>query len=180
MIGTIAAGAALSRAKGFFRSIPREVWYALAVALLAFLAWRYVDGKIDDAYDRGHKEGVIAEATRIEAKAKQLKEQGDAIAAKIRKVTDEKIVSSDAVARTIVLRGPGKAAYSCPSQPAASGHHEGHGAIDAGVDFLPDPERSQLAVVPFIELVERARTCDANRLEVRAWREDHAKRSQLK
>lgn len=180
LIAKIAAKPLLKRAGAFLGRVPRPVWYALAALLLALLVWRWIDGKIDAAYKRGWEAGETKAYKRIEAKANRITAQATAISTNIRKVTDAKTVRSDAHARDLLVRGPGKAAYSCPAVAAPGGHLPPGGRADAQVDRLPGAERPQLAVVPFADLVERARVCDANRLEVEAWREDHAKRSQIK
>jgi hypothetical protein len=180
LVAKIAAKPLLKGAGAFLGRVPRWVWYGLAALLLAFVLWRWIDGKIDAAYAKGFKEGEGKAYARVEAKSKKLAAQATAISLNVRKVTDAKIVRSDAHARDLLVRGPGKAAYSCPAVAAPGGRLPLDGRADAEVDRLPGAERSQLAVVPFADLVERARVCDANRLEVEAWRLDHAKRSELK
>lgn len=160
---------------GVFRLVPREVWYVLAAAILFAGARGWYHGKLDDAEKRGEARAYAA----VEQKARSIQAKSEALAAKLREQNDETNRRIDGDARTVLVRGPGKAACpaarsEAPRQPLAPGR-----PADAAVDRVPYPEWQQLIGLPFAGAVEFARQCDLNRAEVLTWRDNYQKQREL-
>lgn len=150
-------------------AVQRWALGVLGGAVLLGLAVWVHSGWVDDAKDRA----VAAYAAKVEQKALKIQRDAERISAAIRSKTDEANRRSDADARDLLVRGPGRAA--CVASPAAGRPVAPGGSADAAVDTVPDPVRVELIGVPYVELVERGRLCDANRTEVMAWREQYEK-----
>lgn len=160
------------------RSIPRQVWIALAVALIVFLGVRWHQGQVSDAREAGYEQGKIDEAARTAEAVKKLAARAEQIAANIRSKTDEtnRRIAGDADA--VRVSGPGKAA--CPNPAAASpgGRVTPSGTADASVDQVPDREGVELIGLPFADLVGFAERHDLCRTEALAWRENQRKQEE--
>lgn len=94
---------ALIGIRAFLGKVPREVWYALAVALALFLLWRWHDGKVDAAFTAGATEQAkadrkaVAAAERAATKAQaDLKARTAATSAAISKGTDNALQKDNA------------------------------------------------------------------------------------
>lgn len=158
----------------FFKSVPRWVWIALAVAALVGLgAWRH-SAAVSDLRETSFKAGEAAANDRHAKKATEWLGRINGIARTIRSQTDETNRHIAADYDALRVRGPGRAAcpYTDPASFGASGHVEGRGAADAPVAGMPNSERPALIALPFAELIGFAERCDLNRAEALSWRED--------
>lgn len=160
--------------RAFLGKLPREVWYALALALAVWLAFRWYDGQIDAA----EKRGAQAENARLTAKALELKRNTDALTRKIadtlRSRNDDQARRIAAAADDLRLRGPGKA--TCASQPVipavAGGQQSPARPGGTAVDRMPDAPRLDIIGLPFadtIALAEQHDRCRADLLTYREW-----------
>jgi hypothetical protein len=149
------------------KQVPREVWYALAIAVAIAGVRYWYHRQIIAAEVRGYTR-AIEEGRKV---AQQTDSKTGTITIGIRSKTDE--ANSRVVARADDqrLRGPGAA--RCAPVSAPSGEHQPIGGKpDAAGPRLPTDDR---AAVPWEWLVQRAEQCDLNRNEVLAWREWHQK-----
>lgn len=168
------------------RSLPREVWYGLALAALLGGAWWWHRDAVSDAREEGRKAGIAASDAkwqgafaRMQAASDQWRANYEGAATKlsteIGKRHDQENRLSAALADALRLRGPGRAAApGCrsgaapglsaatgePGRPAAPGDAPGPG--------LPAEDR---AIVPWPWLVSRAEEHDRLRSRVKAWEE---------
>lgn len=153
--------------------VPRGVWIALAVALALLLIWRWDSARLSSARNAGDAAGYARAMGEVEAKAKKLATEAEALTAKIRSRTNEENRRVGAAADTLRLRGPGRAA--CPSAaPSGSGRHEPPaGQANAPVGRVSYPERIEFIALPFAPTIAFAEQCDLNRAEAQAWRDQH-------
>jgi hypothetical protein len=170
----LAGLAVVAKARSIAGSIPRQVWIALAVlAVIAGGIWWHKH-TVSNARKEGYAAGVKAEGDRIAAKAAKIAKDAEAISAKARSLNNEtnrRIVSD---ARTVLLRGPGKASCLNPSTPGAGRRIAPAGKPDATRPQVPVGDGSALlAAVPWPWLVDRAEQCDLNRAEAETWRNWH-------
>lgn len=144
---------------------------AALVALGVFLHSRAEHNAYKNAYNQGHKD-AYAEVERVQLR-QALKDA--TLAATIRGNTDAQIGIVGRNTSAMLVHGPGKAV--CPGNgitaASASGYNATGGATDAAVAGLLDAERRELIAVPFVGATAFAEQCDANRLEVIAWRTQH-------
>lgn len=157
---------------GFLKMIPRWVWLVVAGVLIALGVYLWFNAKLDAAYDRGHKDGETKAYARVTKKAQEIETKANAlnrgIVNVIRSKNDEANGRSNAVADSLLVRGPGKA--TCPGGAGVSGlpgeHQPPAGPADAAVGRVPYPEWQQLIAMPFSPTIEFAREHDLNRNEV--------------
>jgi len=174
------AGLALKAAPvtGFFKSVPRWAWIALAVAALIgaglFFHARAVSSAIDAAEKRGEKRADARHAK----KAREWEARINGISANLRSRNSEtnRRIAGDADA--LRVRGPGKAACLNPATPAASGHLPPGRAADAPVAEVPDGERVDLIALPFADAIAFAEQHDLCRAEVLTWREQSGQQAE--
>lgn len=164
--------------------VPSGYWKTLAVLVLLGCAWfghtRAVSSARSDERKRTDAEWQQAfDTMRVanqtwrrlaETRAAAIsRDIGERHAQDLRDLADR--------AAALRLRGPGKAAIcagpSSASGPAAAsgGRIEAGGTGDASVADVRDGEA--MAAVPWADLAEAGARCDANRLEVIAWRENY-------
>lgn len=175
MIPFLAAAALkMSPVGAFLKRIPRGVWIALAVAAVIALG-AFMHGRaVKHAYAAAYTQGKADEGARIEAKAKAIADRATAISETLRSMNNVENRRIAGVADALRVRGPGKA--SCLNSAAAgtSGRKPASGIANAPGPQVPSGEREPLlAAVPWPWLVNRAETCDLNRVEVLTWREWH-------
>ena len=88
------------------QSIPREVWYALAVAMALFFVRIWFNGQIEAA----EKRGSDAAYASVEAKARKIKERADQITSGtstlLRNLNDEEIAASALAMMLCACPGP--------------------------------------------------------------------------
>ena len=178
---------------GIARAIPPRVWLAIAVlALIGAGVW-WFNHAVDIAYKQGRKDGsaardqawhgAIAAWNRTADVLRARAEAADRARSELeRQIHDQEVRTIDARARSLLLRGPGKAGFACgrSEQDAGlsaspGGRDPAGGAADDGMAGLPADE--PMATVPWPELVERARAADEDRAEVTAWRRWYAGQS---
>lgn len=158
---------------GVFKLIPREVWYALAIALAIAFVRNWYGNQIEAA----EKRGSDAAYASIADQARTIKERADRITEGVSKIlrgiNDEENRRIGAGYDALRLHGPGKAACPGHSQlPVSTGQPIAPaGTGNAAVDRVPYPEWSSLIAMPFDDLLKRAEQCDLNRAEAAIWRE---------
>jgi hypothetical protein len=175
---------------GIVQAIPPKVW--LVIAGLAALggAWWWHTSTVKAAYNRGYaKASVERDAAwrgafdKMNAAAQAWREnfdqRGAQIAAEIGARNAQELRANAARADALRLRGPGRAAACINSGgaasllPASGGHDAPAGSDDAGVAGLPD--ETPMAILPWPDLIQRSEDADADRAEVKAWREWYAR-----
>lgn len=190
LVGSIALGGIVGKAKSVLGSIPWQIWAVIAgVALLGvgscvhghkvkafgkaqFSAGRAAaDADWEKALDKAHADALAWKA-KAEANAAAIsKEIGERHEATLRADT--------ARANDLRLRGPGKASCSGPVHnpgisASPSGHQQAGGRTDAPSSEVPPGD---WAAVPWHYLVDQAQLCDANRSEAISWRDWYAKQA---
>lgn len=155
------------------KAIPRPVWIALGAALLLLLGFWW-HGRQVKAFGAERFAAGYAKAVEDGKKRVRKVEQNSAkITTEIRSKSDEEIRRNSHRADDLRLRGPGAAACVNPGLPTGSGGHgEAGGQADAAGAGVPQQDRIAL---PFAYAVDQAEVADANRVEVLAWREWHAR-----
>jgi hypothetical protein len=187
-------GARLAGVGGFFKSVPRWVWIALAIvlAIVAVVIWH---GRQVRAHDKALTAQVIAErdaqwnkrldaehraALAWKAKADQ---QLQTITQMQRKFNDEENRRRDADAAAVRLRGPGAAAAPAGCRPGNSAElsriagrpvAQPGAAANAGTQMPAGDGSDHWAVVPWNWLVDVVSERDAFRGEAISWRSWHA------
>lgn len=164
----------LSPVGRILKSIPRQVWIALAVVAILALGTCAHKRSVKKFGEEQYAAGVKAERDRAAKAVKKAETAGNAISKEIRSKSDEEArrINTSADARRV--RGPGLARCAVPSA-AASESKPASGNGDAS--RLEVPARDS-AAVPWPWLVDRAEQADLNRAEVLAWREWHQRLSE--
>src|SRR5689334_8890829 len=190
IVGSIALGGIVGKAKGILGSIPWQIWAVIAGATLLELGSCVHGHKVKAFGKEQYQAGVKAEHDHVQAQFD--KEHKDAMAWKaktealqaqisqdIRGRNEEDLRTHGATAADQRLRGPGKA--TCGGQgnnpgisASASQHEPASGNADAAGSSLPANDR---AAVPWSWLTDRAQQCDDNRSESLSWREWYARQS---
>lgn len=162
-------------ARAFLKSVPWQVWVAIAVVIASFFAVRWHSGQIKAYGTERFQAGRNYRDSEILALQKELDAKNAELAAELRRKHDEAARSIARDADALRLHGPGKAACSGPAFTPArtAGHEQSGGAGDAAVDEVPDGARAALIALPFPGAVAFAEQHDAFRLEALAWREWH-------
>lgn len=175
---------------GVAQAIPPKVW--LVIAGLAALggAWWWHTSTVKAAYNRGYAQATVdrdaqwrGAFAKMNAAAEMWRDnfdrQGAALAAEIGAKHAQELRANAARADALRLRGPGRAA-ACLNPgggaglaPGSGGHDAPGGAADAGMAGLPD--ETPMAIVPWPDLIQRSEDADADRAEVKAWREWYAR-----
>lgn len=168
----LAGLAVIAKAKSVASSIPRQVWLALAVALLIGLGVWMHHRAVKNAYSVAYGAGKADEAARIEAKAKKLAAEDAKRSAKLRSQNDETNRRIVGDARTVFVRGAGKASCIAPAPTSASGRKPPAGQTSAAVDQVPPGEGLELIGLPFAGAVALAEEHDLCIAEATTWRED--------
>lgn len=207
-LGLLGGGGAIGLALHFFapgvvetigavlKRIPPKMWIAIAVAAAlavgyfvhqrtahAAIAAAYAGGKADD--DAAWRKRLAEEhAAALRWKAQAETAQAN-ISREIGARHDQDLHRIDDRAGDQRLRGPGHA-----SAPACGGHVDPAGLpggaggreaparpADSGLAGLPPAE--PMAIVPWNDLVDRARDADSWRSEALTWREWHAREAAL-
>lgn len=175
---------------GIAQAIPPKVW--LAIAGLAALggAWWWHTSTVKAAYNKGYAQATVerdaqwsAAFDKMNAAAAAWRDnfdkRGAQIAAEIGARNAQELRANAARADALRLRGPGRAG-TCLNPggaagllPASGGHEPPAGTGDAGVAGLPD--ETPMAILPWPDLIQRSEDADADRAEVKAWREWYAR-----
>lgn len=175
---------------GIAQAIPPKVW--LVIAGLAALggAWWWHTGTVSAAYNRGYAQATVERDAqwrgafaKMNAAAEMWRDnfdrQGAALAAEIGAKHAQELRANAARADALRLRGPGRSA-ACLNPggaagllPGSGGHDAPGGAADAGVAGLP--HEVPMAILPWPDLIQRSEDADADRAEVKAWREWYAR-----
>lgn len=175
---------------GIAQAIPPKVW--LVIAGLAALggAWWWHTSTVKAAYNRGYAQATVERDAqwrgafaKMNAAAEMWRDnfdrQGAALAAEIGAKHAQELRANAARADALRLRGPGRAAACINSGgaasllPASGGHDAPAGSDDAGVAGLP--HEVPMAILPWPDLIQRSEDADADRAEVKAWREWYAR-----
>lgn len=162
--------AILTLARSVIKAIPWQAWIAILVAAAFLLAihnrnhWKHVATERQAELAQLHSQVDAADRA-----ARQAEAQASKISQQLRNRTDEENSRIAGDARTLSLRGPGKAI--CTAVPASPGGHEqGPPNTDVAGPALPTDDR---AAVPWPWLVTRAQEHDELLNEVTAWRTWH-------
>jgi len=171
LVAGMGAKAALGGVGGFFKSIPRWAWIALAIASAALLGLLW-HGHAIKKHDKALRVAVTAE---IQAKTQKLidglNSKNAQLTATLRRKNDETARTIIHDAGTVRLSGPGKAQCR-PSLPvAARGSQPTRGTSDVAVAEVPPGQGLDLIGLPFAATVDFAEQHDLNRAEVLAWRD---------
>lgn len=166
---------------------PRE---AIIAALVLWVAWERADAihaRQTTVAWKARWDSHIAADKRSITQAIQWKRDFDTTAAQLSTALKDKTHAEDllnaALADNLRMRGPGRATAIC-GQRGDSGSGTGSGGNIApggtgDAPLAPVPDDEPMAILPWRELVERARFADDNRTEVMAWREWYAKTGAL-
>ncbi len=162
----------------FLKSLPWQVWLALAVAAAVFFGVRYHNGAVEDARKAGDKAGYARASGEFVEKLRKIEAKANDIAAIARKKNDEEARSIAGRADDLRMRGAGKASCpgAVPAAPARRPNAPG-GQPLAPLDQVPDGTGDDIIGLPFAATVAGAEVCDLNRAEVLSWREWHKKLS---
>lgn len=175
---------------GIAQAISPKVW--LVIAALAALggAWWWHTSTVSAAYNKGYAQASVERDAawrgafdKMNAAAQgwrdNFEQRGAQIAAEIGARHAQELRANAALADALRLRGPGRAA-ACLNPgggaglaPGSGGHDAPGGAADAGMAGLPD--ETPMAIVPWPDLIQRSEDADADRAEVKAWREWYAR-----
>lgn len=158
---------------GFLKSLTPRAWLHIAIVAAVVVGFFVHQHKARSFGKERFNAGVASEAARIEAKAREIERKAAALSEKSRKLNDETNRRIDDRARSLLVRGPGKAACSVSIPAASGGRVEASGSGNAPLARVPYPEWQQLIGLPFTSTVEFARLCDLNRAEVLTWRQWH-------
>ena len=177
-------GLAISR---IVAAIPPKVWFGIAAAIALGLAFwlhqSHASQEIADARAAGKAEGIAemrAEVAKIHADAVRWRDNyqitADQLSTAKRRLFDDEIRSTAALADALRLRGPGKAAAPACGRsgdsagPSAntSGHEPAGGPVDAPVAPMSPDE--PLAVLPWSGVTRFGEYHDEDRTEVLTWR----------
>ena len=163
---------------GALKLVPREVWYALALAITIGLARGWYNGKIKAAELRGEERAYAAvekKAKAIEARAKELTGK---ITTELKDKHDAEVDRISRDANDLRLSGPGKAiCYSAQPAGASRRQQPSAGTGNAALPTLPYPRGSELLAMPFDDAVAFAEQHDLNLAEVKTWREWYRQQS---
>lgn len=173
LLAKIALPAFLKPVAAFLRSIPWQVWAAIALGLIIWRGIAWHERTVDAAFQKGVRSGIEQTNARWQQRFDKQKAEAAKLAAEIRRITDEQARHIAADADALRLRGPGKA--SCPgTTPAArpGGYVAPAGSGNVTVDQVPDGERIDLIALPFpgaIAFAEQHDQCRNDLLAYRAW-----------
>jgi hypothetical protein len=136
-----------------------SIWAKLGIGLvtiaaIAFAVWRVVvwyDTQIDLAEQRGSDAAYAA----VELKTITTNSQLDGAAVAIRDDNNAKNAAVDTVVRTVLVRGPGKAAAACPSVAIAEagGHVDVAPRAQDALAPVRDGEGTEFVTLPFAAVV---------------------------
>lgn len=160
--------------RAFLGRIPRSAWIAAAVIAVLLLGTCAHKRAVSNFGKERYAAGVKAEGDRIASKAAKIAKKAEEISAKARELNSEtnRLIIADA--RTVLVRGPGKAACLNPATPGASRYVTPVRKPDAPRPEVPTGDgQPLLAAVPWPWLVDRAEQCDLNRAEAETWRAWH-------
>lgn len=177
-------GLAISR---IVAAIPPKVWFGIAAAIALGLAFwlhqSHASQEIADARAAGKAEGIAemrAEVAKIHADAVRWRDNYQITAGQLstakRRLFDDEIRSTAALADALRLRGPGKAAApacgrsgdSAGPSASASGYEPTGGPVDAPV--APVSPDEPMAVLPWSGVARFGEYHDEDRTEVLTWR----------
>lgn len=175
---------------GIAQAISPKVW--LVIAALAALggAWWWHNSTVKAAYNKGYAQASVERDAawrgafdKMNAAAQawrdNFEQRGAQIAAEIGARNAQELRANAARADALRVRGPGRAAACLNPGGAAGllsasgGHDQTAGDADAGMAGLPD--ETPMAILPWPDLIQRSEDADADRAEVKAWREWYAR-----
>ena len=164
--------------------LPLALWGALGGLLLWPIASSFHDRAVKRLDKAAYARGVSDERQRSALATEKLRQihsrQQEALSDAIRDQEEARRRRRDELAHHLSLRGPGAVGTGhcprAPAQPSPGRPDPAAGGLDARLAELPEGERRDsgaepFAILPWGELVRRARTCDDNRAEVTAWRQ---------
>lgn len=170
--------------------VARHPWQAACLALALWGGYERWDGvrgwNRAAEWQAHHTKHLAADKASIAAAVqwrKRIEETAATVAELIREKTDAENRLNSALADSLRLRGPGRAAALCRPRggaglaAAAGGRLPDDRPGDAPVDPVPDDE--PMAIVPWRDLVTRAEEADRNRTEALSWREWYARNKAL-
>ena len=175
---------------GIAQAIPPKVWLVIAALSALGAAYWWHTSAVSAAYNKGYAQATVERDAawrgafaKMNAAAEMWRDnfdrQGAALAAEIGAKHAQELRANAARADALRLRGPGRAAACINSGgaasllPASGGHDAPAGSDDAGVAGLPD--ETPMAILPWPDLIQRSEDADADRAEVKAWREWYAR-----
>lgn len=173
----------------WLKGLPWPVWAAVGMAALLLLTWRWHVGEIRHADKAGFSRGVEVtqaafrkELERVRAEAIERRDAHDRLAAELanarKDAHDEQARRIAADARSLLVRGPGRAAVcrpgNHPSVSAGAGQQGAPAKPDAAGPGVPSAD---LAAVPWSWLVGRAESHDLLLNRVNTWERWYAEQA---
>lgn len=160
-------------------AIPKWLWWALgglAVAALAlFLHSRAVSKFGKEQFDKGVKHNQA----RIEKKVKAIAVAAEKVALDAQELSRKDFRRINTSARTLLVRGPGKAACSPTVPIPARQPDRSNPGGSSPVDAVPDGQGQQLIGVPFTGAITLAENHDLCWAREKAWRKWHNDLSEI-
>lgn len=160
-----------------------QLFVKLGIGLLTLLAigfavWRIIawyDGQIDAAFARGE----TAAYAKVEKRVFEISEKLTVSANELRDKANAENRITSAAADSIRLQGPGRASCPAVTVAPASGFDDTITEPGDAVARLPYPERVDLIGLPFAGTVDVFEQHDKLLTEVKAWRENYRKQSEI-
>lgn len=166
-------------AKLFLSGIPKQVWIGLAIVgvivLGLFLHAREVSKFGKEQFDKGVKH----EQARIEKKIKDLAAKAEKVSSDAQELARKDRRRINATARSLIVRGPGKAACSPTVSISTGGSDRPNPGGSPPVDAVPDGQGQSLIGVPFTGAITLAENHDLCWSRERAWRKWHSDLSEI-